>query len=347
MSVQMSTQTKNPRITALDALRILACFLVILNHSSTGLLLVVTPGSRAWLLYLLLFFSTKVMIPTFLMISGYTLLGKQDTWKQTRNRILRILSALLVFSLIYYIEDLVLGLKPFTLTGFLSMVWHGEVTDAFWYLYMYLGILLCLPLLQKLASAMSRQDFHILFFLAAVILGLLPILTHYLPGLAFAKDFSLPLLGGNILYLFVGYYLKTFGIPKAPIPAALGVLAGLLCNVLLTALSYFQHPEQSYWFLDNYSALPLAVESISLFILFFQIPFREKAQKLLSRIALNTFGIYLLTDFFVSRLHFLYYYGSIHMNRFLAAGLQALAVFLVGNVVVWLLRKIPKLNKLL
>lgn len=340
-------QMKNSRVTALDALRILSCFWVILNHSANGLLLVASPGSRAWFLYLLLFFSTKTAIPIFLMISGYTLLDKMDTWKRSLCRALRVLGALLVFSLVYYIEDLVLGFRTFTPWGFFSMVWRGEVTDAFWYLYMYLGILLCLPLLQKLAAAMSKQDFHILFSFAAVFLGLWPVLTHFLPGLAYAEDFRFPLLGGYMVYLFAGCYFKAFGVPRLPLPAAFGVLAGLLSNILLTALSYFCYPEKSYWFLDNYNALPLAVESISLLILFFQISFTENMRRLLSFAAANTFGIYLLTDFMVSRMHFIYFYGSIYMNRFLAVMIQALIIFLAGSIVIWLLRKVPGLNKLL
>ena len=59
----------------LDILRIIACFLVIVNHTDSRVFLRTSP-SETWFLGLTYFFICKAAVPLFLMISGVLLLRK-------------------------------------------------------------------------------------------------------------------------------------------------------------------------------------------------------------------------------------------------------------------------------
>ncbi len=61
----------------IEFLRILACFLVIVNHTAHSIFLLINP-SLTWFSSLTWFFISKIAVPIFLFISGALLLKKQD-----------------------------------------------------------------------------------------------------------------------------------------------------------------------------------------------------------------------------------------------------------------------------
>ena len=68
---------------------------------------------------------------------------------------------------------------------------------AYWYLYMYLGLLLMLPFLQKLFAAMQRQDFLLFFGISAFFIGFWPLVVEYTPMSVYNEQFTLPLFGSS------------------------------------------------------------------------------------------------------------------------------------------------------
>lgn len=65
----------------LDFLRILACFLVIVNHTNSDIFLNSSIGIT-WFVSITYFFICKIAVPLFVMISGAVLLGKKDSYKK-------------------------------------------------------------------------------------------------------------------------------------------------------------------------------------------------------------------------------------------------------------------------
>ncbi len=98
--------SKRNRAYYLDALRVVAIFLVLFNHTGRyGFQLYVTatplPVQTA---YLVISSLCKVAVPLFLMVSGALLLGKDEpvsvVW---RKRVLRMVAVLLIFSTFRYV----------------------------------------------------------------------------------------------------------------------------------------------------------------------------------------------------------------------------------------------------
>ena len=274
----------NPRNKGLDLYRIIACGFVIINHCNSKVLLQVTPKSLAWFVALGVIFITKICVPGFLMITGYNLLHRSEELQTYVNRIKRILIVLAVFSLFYYVWRCIIHTMPLPaledagaagaaaayLLGFVKVLWQGGATDAFWYLYMYLGLLIMMPVFQMVASEFftgkrkvstgtgvkcetgpgsgtahagisvecqgdkSKKRINIVTICAVVAailyVSVIPSVCVLFPGAAPSPDFIIPMICTGTLYLFAGHL---FYINRERIGAGCGIKAKDLWLVLV------------------------------------------------------------------------------------------------------------------
>ena len=129
-------------------LRILAAFFVIVNHTNSSIFLSTEP-SPVWFASISYFFTSKIAVPVFVMIMGALLLDKEDNLKKYLSRILRIVAATAIFTVIMH---LVSG-GGLSAKAIINQVLASSHTP-YWYLYMYIGLLIILPVMQKMAKAM-------------------------------------------------------------------------------------------------------------------------------------------------------------------------------------------------
>lgn len=97
---QEIVQKKKKPIGYIELLRVIASFLVIVNHTNSGIFMSRTPEALYWNESVSYFFVSKVAVPIFLMISGALMLGKVEPWQKHAKRILRIVCDIVIFSLI-------------------------------------------------------------------------------------------------------------------------------------------------------------------------------------------------------------------------------------------------------
>ena len=182
------------RVAFLDFLRIPAAFFVIVNHTNSGVFLERTPAELQWHLSLLWYYTSKTAVPIFMMISGACLLGKRDSYGKIGRRILRTVLALVLASYLYFLMKawVYFGLWPRAVNfgALFGQIWRGEITNGFWYLPLYLGLLLTLPLWQRMASAMEKRDYEYLMALTFTVGAAWPLLSHYVPALNMPKYFG-------------------------------------------------------------------------------------------------------------------------------------------------------------
>lgn len=91
------------------------------------------------------------------MITGANLLGKVDSYRKHTKRILRILLVGILFSFVYYLRYVYVSQESVHFVEFLKLIYHNNITNAYWYLYMYLGILIMMPLLQRMSVYMKKM----------------------------------------------------------------------------------------------------------------------------------------------------------------------------------------------
>ncbi|HCW0182064.1 TPA: acyltransferase family protein, partial [Citrobacter freundii] len=77
------------RVIYIDLLKILAVFLVIVNHTNSSVFVSLQP-SITWFSSLVYFFVSKVAVPVFIMATGVLMLGNVSSYSKSYLRIKRI-----------------------------------------------------------------------------------------------------------------------------------------------------------------------------------------------------------------------------------------------------------------
>lgn len=357
MNLTANGQTRYPYM---DFLRIAAAFLVIVNHTNSLVFKALTPANPTWWLSIAWYYVSKTAVPLFVMVSGACLLPRQDSYPKAFLRFLRVLLVLVLFSYLYFVlaiwQDGWSWARALDIPSFLKSIWRERITDSFWYLYFYLGMMVMLPLLQRLASALHKRDLQYLMAVSFVVYAVWPLLTHYWPSLALPQYFELPLFAVFIGLFFAGHYAHTYGLRISRLLCAGVFLLSLAASVWLTYVEYGRvHAGMRYWFMDDRSApSALIILSAMAAMLWAKASFARRGPRsatVLYRWAAVggcAFGIYLLQDLIIAQTRSLFFVPvSSAVNPLLAAVIWEIGVFGIAFTLAWLLRHVPLVKKLL
>lgn len=350
------------RILWLDGLRIVAAFLVIVNHTNSDVFQASQPGQLTWHLSILWYYLSKIAVPLFVMISGAVLLERQDSYRKVLARAGRVLLVLLLASYAYFVYDAWAhwGLWPriARLDILLGQVWRQEITDGFWYLYFYLGLMLTLPLWQRMSLAMKARDYG---YGMALCFGLgagWPLLSHYVPALALPRylDACVPI--SYVGLFFAGAYVRKHLPIRRSTPWIAGVtlVLCLIASWLMTWLEFTRvEPGAKYWFMDDRlrPGLPIIGAAVAAMVLARCLGERcpepsRRTQALLSELGACSFGIYLGQDLLIAETENRLFLPLQSVLPSMAAVLiWEVAVFALALLLVWLLRRIPPIRRIL
>lgn len=340
----------------LDVLRVLSAFLVIVNHTNSGVFQSTTPAQASWWLSVLWYTLCKTAVPVFVMVSGACLLGRVDSYGKCLRRFARIVLTLVAFSYLYFLHDawVYYGLWPraLDLKAFFTLVWTQQITDSFWYLYFYAGLMLMLPLLQRLASAMRSRDALYLIGSCFGVDALWPLLVRFLPPLELPSYLSLPLFTSYIGLFFTGWQLRTLRGHQYKLPAVILLMASLAAGVLSLHMNYAAG--EKYWaFMDDrmHPSFWTIMAAVALMVLVHSLcdrPFGEKAHRIWAELGGCSFGVYLLQDWLIAQSKTrLYLPLQSVLPAFPAVLVWELSVFVIALISAFLMRRIPGFKKLL
>lgn len=299
---------KKERSVYMDLLRVLACFLVIFNH---------LPGYFAYqkstspgLTFYYMFFTmvSKVNVPIFFMLTGALLLPRTTTYKELfSKRILRIACVLIISSLTYYIVRNKHDFSAISVFDFVKKIFIDDLAGAFWYMYAYLGLLLTLPFMQRIAQRFTTADFILLLSLRFITSSLIPLANHVLwyldlPSFWYTTSFSIPFVTTQcFFYPLIGYYLEhVFDIQKLA-KKHLICLTMLSCLGILIASCLTYHEGIVSGFTQNYVATFNYLFAINVFLLVKYIFTKYEAlnsNSVLPFLSSLTFGIYWMEPIF-------------------------------------------------
>lgn len=295
---------KNKRFVYLDILRIVAIFLVIFNHIAGYYLYMYEESIINTWFYMTLTMITRINVPIFFMISGSLLLEKEESIISIlKKRVSRIILVIIIFSAELYLIN---GYhENYGIIDFFVKVLAGKIHYSYWYLYAYLGFLLMLPYLRKIADSLEKKDFAYFLSLHFIMCTIIPIIDYLFLnnyGFSFTNKFKLPLMAEKaIFYPLIGYYLdkkvdiknlKKDNIIFLLLMASLGI-------TISNAFTFYQGVKVG--FTQDFVELFDYVTTIFVFIfikyLFVKKGFLKNNQKLtniISEIGILTFGMYLL-----------------------------------------------------
>lgn len=300
--------TLHNRRPYLDFLRILACFLVIFNHMCGYSAYQRSTNPFQSFLYMGFTMFTRINVPIFFMISGALLLSKDISYRDLFfKKISRIASALICASLVIYLFSVRTDFSRFDLIDFLRKLLLGKHAGAYWYLYAYLGFLITLPFMRKIAKQFSHADF-ILFiavhFLFSTFLPLFNYILEYngIPSVFVTSHLAVPLMTTKaFFYPLMGYYIdRVFDITKIN-KRNVWILPGILFMsiVVPSAVTYHQGIRTGYTqqFVQTFDYTAAIATFLLVKYLFVSVkPFSECAgfHRILYLLGSLTFGIYLI-----------------------------------------------------
>lgn len=330
-------------------MRIVACFLVIVNHTGESLFRDRGP-SFTWFAGLFYFFICKIAVPLFLMIMGAVLLEKMDTEKKAAYRIFKGTIVLVAASAIYYIYYGVKKGEELHLIAFIQKIMRTNVTTAFWYLYLYIGLLCLLPILQKLVKALNKRDIQWLLFLSVGILGTFPLLHIFVPEIGLSGHFTGVLFSTYIGVMLAGYFTEKYGKidwRKFWIAVLLFVLLiGL--EVILTYYLYQKDPNK-YLYLDNRNFITITGSAVCFYImvktLFSNFRMDIRLTGAINYLGSLTFGIYLLSDLMIALTKPIHSFLCARLHVILAMGIWELIIFVMCAVITAGLKQLPGLKR--
>lgn len=336
------------RYLYLDILRIIACFLVIVNHTNSSIFLSLAP-CPVWFASLTYFFISKTAVPVFIMISGALLLPKEESYAATWLRLLRIVLVTAAFSLLYYTKSIIAANQSFHVSAWLKTIFSGNITNSYWYLYLYISILIMLPLFRRMNSAMQTKDY---LYMALFALSPAPILVHYFPLLGQHISLNLFIFNSYACMLFLGCYISRRSeiTRTAAVISAVVFVLSIAFEVFMTYCEYYSAGDGGdYLFFDNNTFPTVMISAVCLFISVRYLARSAGVSPRLSafcgEVGRCTFGIYLFSDFFISVFSPIRACLEACMPLLPAVVLFELLVFFAGGIITWLLRRIPFVGK--
>jgi len=351
----------------IEIMRILAAFFVIFNHTGKqGFFLFSCYDSHSPQFWVYLFLSVfcKFSVPLFFMISGVLLLNRETTSYREflKKKVGRILLILVVWSVVYYLVKVYRGWEELSLKTFLKTLYVSQWEAALWYLYAYIAFLLTVPILQKIAKALSDKEFLYLFALVFLFCSLRPAAEYLLWDTRYSlnPEFSLywlkgrgflcPLLGYFLAHRAADYWNKT----RLTILWLINI-AAILLSCYLTYLHAQLTGELSEGASQHFHNVFVEINCAAIFATCQYIAKNVKipgsVQKMIFSVSGTTFGVYLMHILVMNMFQTVDVMGKMHevftVNYMLCTLLYCAVVFATGCLITLICKKIPFLKHIL
>ena len=335
-------------ILYINILRILACFLVVINHTNGYVLNYGGLGETVF--YSLIFSVCKIGVAVFLMITGALVLGKEYDFKKVTKCIVRVLLPAVVISLILYIEGSG-GIGNANIITFLGSFLQKPYILPYWYIYALVGIYLALPFLQKMIKNFKEKDYLWFILLFLILPSILTLITTYV-HININANFQIAFFPSIVAMVVCGKFISVIKMSKKYF--VISIVVFMLSWVLMFLsmfIPYLIDGKLSYA-LDAWNSLPVILMAMATFYIVRYIyekrMMSEKIEIIISAIASTTFGIYLVHYV----LNYRIYSVRIFQNFFGACPIVAVialdvATFVVCMIIVYILKKIPIIKKYL
>lgn len=331
-----------PRLYYIDNLRVLACFLVLLTHSTMP---ATNPDKEGLWIFGLSFLGSPSS-ELFLALSGTVLLPiKAGFAKFYKRRFVKLLPPLIIWS--------ILGVLLYTQT-------HGLPVDqafntilriplqpavgVYWFVYAMAGLYLIAPFISPWLHQASKRQVELFLTLWSINL-IFPWVLFFCPELT--ENFNvngnyywiLSYFGGFLGYWLLGYYLKEY-----PIKIGINIKwIGLLCGTVAYPAAIYAikvSGGDTGVLLDNLQ-LGSAILVTFLYTIMQNIRLHERLQRIITNIAKYSFCIYLTHIYIARELYWGVFNGS-SIHIFPRTFIIAFLTLITGYMLTYLLTFIPK-----
>lgn len=359
-----TTEGKQKRLY-LEAMRILAVFFVIFNHTDErGFFLFAHRSGVSFWGYLGVSVFCCFAVPLFFAISGALMLSREEEslavlW---RKRIGKYVAILCVLFLCNFLAEAVVSGEPVDWRNLLASVYAGWFSGGYalaghlWYLYAYIAYLICLPFLRTLVQNLKTRYFYYWIGIALFFSALLPAAEYLVSRgeITLCEDLNPGWLAeGIVLYPAVGYFLEyraSFEKKKRNL-LWLWLLNGL--GIAAACFMVYYEGRINGYYKTTFHPLFALLNCIAVYVtvkyLFTHFPIPPWLEKGVLSLGKCTFGIYLIHVVVLDSapMGWLFAFLTGHgVNSMLACLMQCAAVMAVCYGITCILRRIPVVKKL-
>ena len=339
------------RYVYIDALRIIAIMCIIFNHSGVSGFFLYTTTDNFMLQCISIFISSfcKIGVPLFFMISGALLLGKQESCKELLiKRILRYVVILFVFSTIRFLYRVHTGEITYRFADLIRQIATGQVFTPYWFLYSYLGFLIGLPILRRMAKTFEKNDYLYLFLIYVIAGGIFGLIARTPVG---SIAVAIPFTADVIVYPMLGYFIanklkeQDFSAKSLLMLTAVSIV-GLLLDVAVTEYDYHTFGGWNEAGLSLFIIFPATAVFFGVKYFFEKVHVPSLIETIICTIGSCTFGVYLLEGYIKDYCGIIQKYMCMVMPHSLAAVIYLFCIMLIGAFITFFLKKIPVIRRL-
>lgn len=342
------------RIFWLDIARIAAMFAVVIIHLTAERWYDLPVKGIEWQMLNLLDSTVRWGVPVFVMISGALLLSKEIPVKILyKQNIRRLLIAFLFWSFIYAIIDCING------SGISRAVVHFVHGHGhMWYIFMIAGLYMIIPFLSRIIEDKKLLKYFLMLnfvfsFAVPQIINISAMVNSSL-GEFFSyyvdkASIFLPL--GYSGYFVLGYYIVNIEISKRK-EYFLYVFGGVSLIITFLGTAFISRLNGvATSLLYDYLSVNVFFESVGVFLiikrLFSARGSTEISERRIAHISNACFGIYLVHVLTIQLFERFDFMEGIEGNAVAWVIIASIFVFLFSMVISLLIRKIPKIGKLI
>ena len=332
-----------------DWLKTIAILAVLLLHCSSKYLLPDFVFQPNW--YCGVFFESlsRFGVPLFIMVSGFLILRKDQPISSVPRRIKSVLIPFIFWLVVYVIAKFAMIYHSFDLIQFGYFLIQAFldptiVSIEFWFVYMIVGLYIFSPIITTWLH--NAEIYEIEYFL--IVWALISFVGF--SNVDFLLYDYLKYFTGSIGYFILGYYLyiKQKSVLKNKNFGLVLFVAGTLLSFLGTVLSSMAIGGQSLLFFNLGDVTPNAcLQAIGMFIIVLNTDCEKYSKSVNNAFvfcSIGSYGVYLANVLFINIFDKILSF-NVMGNAALTIVLECIAVFIICNIFIRLMSKVPVLEK--
>lgn len=292
------SKMKNNNILWVDFIRVVASFFVVMLHSAAPLLYKYNniPPLNWWAgnIY---DSAVRICVPLFFIVSGYLLLGKEETIGEFFiKRANKILAPFIVWSILYvfwahYFDNA----GSLTFRSFYSLA----ISPAYyhlWFFYAIIGLYLYIPVLRIFTQHSSVQILYYFVALWFLAVSIVPIIEA---SSQVTSAVDLNTISGYVGYLVIGHLLGNAQINKRQFMQIL--LVAIICLIITAGGTFYltiRNNGELNGYLYGYLSPNVIVSSVAAFLLLKYLSDHlvtsDRRKNVLMALSSASMGIYLI-----------------------------------------------------
>lgn len=303
MQTDRLSEAAGGKIYWIECIRVFSAFLVVMQHSLSGVWTTLPPGTWEWRAVNMAFLLSRCAVPVFFMCSGMGMLAKERSLENIcKKNIPKLLKLYVLWMLVYGVRDSIslvregYGSVRTIVNAFLKDILFGQYHT--WFIMTLIGLYLITPFLYEIV----RKEKLLKYFLALSVL-----FTVILPAIGAIEGFerlnaafetvNMKFVIGWVMYYVLGYFLSgitwTCGRKRAAAVTGGVFFFSYLTAFCISSAVSAESGEAIQTAYGEFAPLGLII-NVSLFILFRILIPSGKSKKWISGVEACGGGIYLM-----------------------------------------------------